>query len=90
MVKRRNVYSESQKPSIIKIFQTLQGLNYERLLAINKISGYEKIKTKNIDEWIKSQKKRSGRKISNEFERDVAGELILYRVMELPDGNMIL
>jgi hypothetical protein len=88
MVKRRNVYSESQKTSIIKLFQTLQGLNSERLLAINKISGYEKIKKKNIDEWIKSQKKRSGRKISNEFERDVAGELILYRVMELPDGNM--
>jgi hypothetical protein len=51
MVKRRNVSSESQKPSIIKLFQTLQGLNSERLLAINKISGYEKIKTKNIDEW---------------------------------------
>jgi hypothetical protein len=28
--------------------------------------------------------------ISNEFERDVAGELILYRVMELPDLQMAI
>jgi hypothetical protein len=77
-----------KKTRLSNYFRLFQGLNSERLLAINKIPGYEKIKKKNIDEWIKSQKKRSGRKISNEFERDVAGELILYRVMELPDGNM--
>jgi hypothetical protein len=56
MVKRRNKYSESQRTSIIKLFQTLGGLTCERLLAINKISGYEKIKKKNIDDWMKTRR----------------------------------
>jgi hypothetical protein len=86
VVKRRNDYSESQRESVIKIFETLPGLCQEKLRVINGICGYEKIRKKNITDWLKS-KKRAGRQVSREFEREVGGELILYRVMKIDDVN---
>jgi hypothetical protein len=69
-------YSESQRASVIKIFETLPGLYQEKLRVIN---GTER----SIAVTIRSKrklskcKKRVGRQVSREFEREVGGELIL-------------
>jgi hypothetical protein len=49
-----------------------------RLFTINGISGYEKHNT--IQRWKKS-KKVPGRKVSGEFEKQVAAELLIFNLV---------
>jgi hypothetical protein len=50
-----------------------------RLFTINGISGYEKITHNTIKRWKKS-KKVPGRKVSGEFEKQVAAELLIFNL----------
>jgi hypothetical protein len=80
LVKKRNRYSAKQREIVTKYFNALPGKYAMRLFTINGISGYEKITHNSIQRWKQSNKKVPGRKVSGEFERQIAAELLIFNL----------
>jgi hypothetical protein len=76
---RKYSYSAKQREIGTEYFNALPSKYAIRLFPINGISRYEKITHNTIQRWKKS-KKVPGRKVSGEFERQVAAELIFNLV----------
>jgi hypothetical protein len=86
--KKRISYSEGQRQSVIDLFERLPGKLQDRIAKINSIPGYEKISHKNIRGWGRP-KKKLGRCFSAEFENEVAADLIVSRLSESGDTEII-
>ena len=88
MKKKRHSYSKDERKLVIDFFERLPGKIQDRISKINSIPGYEKITHKSIRGWAKS-KKRIGRAVSVEFESEVAADLLIFRLSESGDTDII-
>jgi hypothetical protein len=70
------------------LFERLPGKIQPRIAKINSIPGYEKITHKNILGWRLLKEKR-GRKLSMEFEKEVAADLLIMRLGESGEAEII-
>lgn len=78
--KKRWVYSEENRRWCLDTVKDCDGNVQAALKIINQVSGFEKIKKKNIQTWEKLNGKvirKGGRKINSNFEREVNEYLIV-------------
>jgi hypothetical protein len=75
---KRNTYNQEQRKSIIDLFERSSGPIQDRVAKINAIPGYEKITHNSIVRWSqKKEKEKLRRKVSVEFENEIAADLLL-------------
>jgi len=85
LTSKRRKYTDKEKLKILQVYDEYKNSGSKPIQCLNAIPGYESITPSMISKWKRGRsmngKKRTGRPVSKEFEREVLEECVIFKMV---------